>query len=545
MTTTNADFERTAARPITLLVCALGGEGGGVLAEWLVDTAAACGHSAQSNSIPGVAQRTGATTYYVEVFPRPDAELAGRRPVFGLSPVPGALDALVSSEPLETVRQIGQGMACADRTYVISSTRRTLTTAEKMQPGDGRASPDELLHVVRAHSREARLLDMAALAARAGTVTSAVLFGAIAGSGVLPFARTAFEQVIRSGGKGVDASLRGFALAFDALAGPQHGALPAAAHEPAAQREDAAPRLPAAAARSFPAATHAMLALGLARVHDYQGAAYAALYLERMVRTLQAEREADAEGVHDFAITRETARHLALWMAFDDIVRVADLKTRAGRMARVRGEAGAGEGELLRVYDHFKPGVPEFAALLPARWARGLARWDLARQRAGKAPLAWPLRIGTHTVTGFALLRALASLKGLRRRGQRYAAEQALIERWLAGVAQGTRAHWALGHEIAACGRLIKGYGSTNERGKENLLHALDHLALAGRFDTPQARAEAIRAARLAALADASGKAFDQALQRHGAPPREVPEQPIRWVRRPPGQGAAAAGERP
>ncbi|MGH8798460.1 MAG: indolepyruvate oxidoreductase subunit beta family protein, partial [Caldimonas sp.] len=71
-----------ADRPVTILVCALGGEGGGVLAEWLVDAATRCGHSVQSTSIPGVAQRTGATTYYIEVFPRPDAELGGRRPVF-------------------------------------------------------------------------------------------------------------------------------------------------------------------------------------------------------------------------------------------------------------------------------------------------------------------------------------------------------------------------------------------------------------------------------------------------------------------------------
>ena len=93
-------------RPITLLICALGGEGGGVLAEWLVDTATLAGYAAQSTSIPGVAQRTGATTYYLEVFPQPQAALGGRRPVFSLNPVPGALDALVSSELLETARQV-------------------------------------------------------------------------------------------------------------------------------------------------------------------------------------------------------------------------------------------------------------------------------------------------------------------------------------------------------------------------------------------------------------------------------------------------------
>ena len=50
-------------QPITVLLCALGGEGGGVLAEWLAETARRAGYPAQATSIPGVAQRTGATTY--------------------------------------------------------------------------------------------------------------------------------------------------------------------------------------------------------------------------------------------------------------------------------------------------------------------------------------------------------------------------------------------------------------------------------------------------------------------------------------------------
>ena len=120
-------------RPKTLLICALGGEGGGVLAEWLVETARQCGYSAQSTSIPGVAQRTGSTASSFEVFPVPIVELAGRKPVFSLYPVAGALDILVSSELLETVRHIGNGMACADRTLVVTSSARTLTTAEKLQ----------------------------------------------------------------------------------------------------------------------------------------------------------------------------------------------------------------------------------------------------------------------------------------------------------------------------------------------------------------------------------------------------------------------------
>lgn len=525
-----------ADRPVSVLICALGGEGGGVLSQWLFETALHCGHSAQSTSIPGVAQRTGATTYYLEIHPRPDAELGDRHPIFSLYPVPGALDLLVSSELLETVRQIGLGMVSPERTTVISSSSRTLTVAEKMQLGDGRASGEQLLAMVQRYSREARVFDMAAMAQQTGTVISAVLLGAVAASGVLPFARDAYEAVIRASGKGVEASLRGFGQAYDTVAAARarQAVVLQAAQAAAAVLAPARAALPAELALRFPAATHEMVAAGHARMLEYQDRAYAALYIERLDRVLRAERSIDPQGAHGWAVTRETARYLALWMAFDDIVRVADLKCRASRFERVRREVKATEGELVYLYDHFKPGVPELAALLPEGLARPLLQWDRRRIAAGKEPLALPLKIGTHTLGGFLALRVLASLKGLRRRGSRFALEQSLIERWLAGVEQGTRTLWQLGHEIAECGRLIKGYGSTNERGKDNLLHVLDHLATAASFETPEQRAAAIGAARAAALADDAGKALDQALVQHGAPPRPVRAQPIRWYKRRP-----------
>ena len=258
------------------------------------------------------------------------------------------------------------------------------------------------------------------------------------------------------------------------------------------------------------------------------------------MRVLAAERAGDPGGAHGWETTREAARWLALWMAFDDIVRVADLKGRAARLERVRAEVKAGEADLLRIYDHFKPGVPEFAALLPARLAAALTRWDRRRIARGRGAFALPLKIGTHTVFGTLALRTLAGLKGLRRRGSRYAFEQSMIERWLGGLERGAREDWALGHEIAACGRLIKGYGATNERGKENLLHVLEHLAPPTPARDAAQRADAIRAARVAALADEAGTALDVALRKHGAPPRPVKEQPIQWVRTRPGGPAGA-----
>ncbi len=525
-------------KPITLLLCALGGEGGGVLTEWLIETARHAGYAAQATSIPGVAQRTGATTYYLEVFPVPLADLAGRRPVFSLNPVPGALDALVSSELLETVRQVGQGMSSPDRTRVITSSSRSLTTLERMQMGDGRVDVTELARVVQAFSREHHVFDMSALARECGTVVSAVMLGAIAGSGLLPFQRANYEAVVGAGGgAAAQASLRGFARAFDIVSGAQaQSALVQAllvdddlATAPTPSGVDAE------VLARFPQAVQAMMALGLARLTDYQGPGYAALYAQRLARVLEAERAVDPAGAQGYAITTEMARWLALWMAFDDIVRVADLKSRESRWHRVRTEVRAKDDDLLQVWDHFKPGVPEFAALLPPALGARLQAWDRRRIAAGKTAWALPLKVGTHSVRGMLALRALASLKWLRVRGSRYANEQTMIERWLEGVVQGTRRHWALGHEIALCGRLIKGYGATNERGKDNLLHVLDHLAPGA---DAAAAALGIQAAREAALADEAGTALDAALRAHGAPARPIKAQPIRWVRKP----AAPAG---
>jgi len=526
MTMTNTDMNE--AKPISLLICALGGEGGGVLSEWLVDIARQAGYAAQSTSIPGVAQRTGATTYYLEVFPVPIAQLGGRRPVFSLNPVPGALDAMVSSELLETARQISNGMATPDRTLVITSSARAFTTQERMQLADGRADSEALLDVVKKFSRQHHVFDMAAAAKEAGTVVSAVMLGAIAGSGLFPFSRDEFGNVVREGGgRMAQASLAGFARGFDAVAHVARDASGSAGTgglrvEPATTTSLAFPQ--------FPAEVHDMLALGHSRVVEYQDRAYGDLYLQRLSQVLAAEREADPEARQHFAVTREMARWLALWMAFDDIVRVADLKSRVARWERVRREVKAGDADLLRVYDHFKPGAPEFAALLPARLAAHVLAWDRRRVARGKDAWALPLKVGTHSVFGMFALRVLASMKFLRLRGSRFAAEQRMIERWLAGVTEGTRRDWRLGHEIALCGRLIKGYGVTNERGKENLLHVLDHLAHGA---SATGCADAIAEAREAALADDAGRALDATLVAHGAPPRPAKAVPILFMRRP------------
>ena len=50
-----------AGRTLKLTIAALGGQGGGVLTDWLIAIAEANDYIVQSTSVPGVAQRTGAT----------------------------------------------------------------------------------------------------------------------------------------------------------------------------------------------------------------------------------------------------------------------------------------------------------------------------------------------------------------------------------------------------------------------------------------------------------------------------------------------------
>lgn len=521
-------------QPISILLCALGGEGGGVLTEWLVDSARHAGYAAQATSIPGVAQRTGATTYYLEIFPTPLAALGGKRPVFGLNPLPGRLDVLVSSELLETARQIGNGLSSNQHTLVITSSSRALTILEKMQIGDGRREEQDLLQLVQQHSRAHHVLDMARLTTQAGTVVSAVMLGCIAGSGVLPFSSAACEATIASIGGHAKASLKGFALGFEAVSAQRaQAAFVENLMSDSGPTSSAPPELPSQVAALFPSPLHSLLALGYARMLDYQDPDYAKLYIERLAQVLLAEQAADPAAAHGYSISLEMIRWLALWMAFDDIVRVADLKSRPSRLQRVQGEVKNKPGDVLQVYEHFKPGVPELAALLNPAWASKLLAWERRRISQGKQPWALPIKVGSHSVLGMLSLRLLASLKWLRRRGSRFATEQTMITQWLAAVVSGTQRNWQVGHEIAQCGRLIKGYGSTNERGKDNLLHVLNHLAQASHFAHESQRADAISAARSAALTDEAGKALDLVLAQHGAPARPIQPQPIRWMKNP------------
>ena len=444
---------------LSLLIPAVGGQGGGVLSEWIVDAALIDGLSVHGTSIPGVAQRTGSTTYYVELF----TERGGDEPAFSLYPVPGALDVLVAPEFLEVGRMIELGFVSPGRTTVIASTHRLLSIHEKIATGRAIYPQEGLQRAAEAAAQRLIAFDALALARAHGTEPNAVLLGALAGAAVLPVSVDAFRKAIEAKGVAVKANLVGFELGLglatasttrDTMAGgPGAPSLdPAAATAPVA-----VPRELDDAISAMPPSVRAIVAHGVARLVDYQDVAYARRYLE-LVRPFVAD---DAASPARVELGRNVARYLALWMTYEDAVRVADLKTRASRFARIRASAPPKNAEIV-VTDFLKPDLDEIWGVLPDRLVRPLARWAERRWPHGRPTLGQHVR--TTTVSGFLRVWLLARLKRWRSISYRAREEHTRIARWLDAVRVCAARDAALGAEVARAAQLVKGYGDVRRR---------------------------------------------------------------------------------
>jgi indolepyruvate ferredoxin oxidoreductase, beta subunit len=473
-------------KSINILVGALGGDGGGVLCDWIVAAAHAQGLGVQATQIPGVAQRTGATTYYLEVMPA-----SGPKPtVLALNPAIGEVDVALATELLEAGRMIFNGFVTPDRTVLIASTHRVLAIGERAAMGDGSFDVGRLLRAVKERSKTQILFDMDQAAEESGGVINAVLLGALAGSGRLPIADSAFEAAIREGGKAIDTNLAAFAFGRGHARGELEQAVREHRKRQAAAQgvEDLVER----ARKSFPIASLDIVEEGIRRLVAYQDRGYAALYLDRL------------QGI-DPALVRDVARHLAVRMSFEDVIRVAQAKTSRERLERVRAEVRAKPHEPLEITEHFKPGNEEIAALLPPR----AARWLMARPKFNIS-----MHVRSTTIWGFARLRFLASLRWWRPHSYRFIEEQAEIERWLQAIRSAQVLSPDLAREIAELARLVKGYGDTYARGLGNYRRISAEViapALAGRLAPPKA-ADAVANARVAALADPDGESLSRTL---------------------------------
>jgi indolepyruvate ferredoxin oxidoreductase beta subunit len=496
-------------RPLSIAVLAMGGQGGGVLVDWIVALAESQNWVAQSTSVPGVAQRTGATIYYVEMIP---ARTGAPYPVLSLMPVPGDVDVVVGAELMEAGRAIQRGLVAPDKTTVIASSHRSFAVQEKLVPGDGIADSSKVYEAAGAAAKRFVAFDMAAIADSTGSAISAVLFGALAGSNTLPFAREAFEATIRSAGIGIEPSLRAFAAGFDRTTADTASAKPPTPPKPASAGKlypalapigDAAfDALVADASVKFPASLHGMVAAGLRKVVDFQDTAYGREYLDLVAGFLRLERGGDP------VLTRTAAKHIAVAMAYDDVIRVADLKTRGSRFERVRSEVLAKPDQIVYATEFMHPRMEEVAGTLPA----GLGLWLEGKPGLFKALdrlVNRGRRVQTGTVRWFLPLYIVGGLKRFRRGTLRHRRELAHRDAWLDLARKTAPDDYDLAVAILEARRLVKGYSDTHARGTskfDKVIAATPRLA--GRADA----AQWLRRLCKAALADEEGKALDGAL---------------------------------
>jgi indolepyruvate ferredoxin oxidoreductase, beta subunit len=492
---------------IKIAVMAVGGQGGGVLTNWIEDTAHRNGYAVQTTSVAGVAQRTGATIYYIEMAPKGE-----RAPVFSLLPAAGDVDILVAAEMMEAGRAIMRGFVTPDRTTLIASAHRALAVSEKMTPGDGIASSEEVIAAAEVAAQRFILFDMERMALDAGSVISSSLFGALAGSGALPFPRESYEDAIKASGRGVKASLRAFAAAYEAAG---NGVIESAAQarstaEPGAGVPQGPQKLLERwqalenRAKAFPEPAREMAMTGLKAVVDFQDLDYGAEYLDRLQSILDQD-----DPSKDYEFTRQAAKYIAKAMAYDDVFRVADLKTRGSRFARVRKEISPADGARMKLTEFMHPRAEEIIGMMP----EGLGRRLYGSARATKMidrVVNKGRRLRTDRLLPFAQLYVLGGLRKYRRGTLRHAIEKEHMESWLDLALKYRRIDYALGVETLRNRRLVKGYSDTHARGLSKFDRVMDGVALlAGRDDA----AHWCNLLREAALADEKGEQLEGALK--------------------------------
>lgn len=486
---------------IKLAVMAVGGQGGGVLTNWIEDCARAAGYHVQATSVAGVAQRTGATIYYIEMAK------CTRPPIFALAPAAGDVDILIAAEMMEAGRAILRGFVTPDRTTLIASTHRALAVSEKTVPGDGMANSAEVMSAAQIAAQHLMAFDMEAIALRERSVISASLFGALAGAEVLPFSRPEFEAAIRRSGRAIDASLAAFGAAYDRAQGkadaPVDDAITTYVVENPAGLMTEFGKLEARI-NGFPEPVQAITMAGLRAVVDFQDLAYGREYLDRIDAII-----AHDDRTQDYVFTQESAKYLARAMAYDDVIRVADLKTRASRFARIEREMLPPDQARMKVTEFMHPRAEELVGLLPARLGGWISNRENWMRRIDKV-FNHGRRVRSDRLLPFTQLYLLAGLRRWRRGMLRHKGEMAHLNTWLDGAIAKLDDNYDLAVELIRNRRLIKGYSDTHTRGLSKFDRVNDGAVQV--VQRPDA-ADWVRRLREAALADANGDALDGALK--------------------------------
>ena len=473
---------------LKILIPAVGGQGGGVLTEWLVQAFFLEGFEVQGIGLPGLSQRGGSTVYYLEAHPK--ASSNEKQIIFSQYPVPGDVDVMLAQEFLELGRMLEEGYG-SDKTTIVTSTHRIYSTLEKMPISSGIFSDENLRKLAINFSSKFigfNALDMAKENGMDELGVNAILLGALGASEALPISEVAYLKAIEQAGVAVGSNIKAFRIGWDLIKSGKYTEQKA---KPQKKWEDFIKervekldakmgeeyiKLISEIEKDYPTRLREILAEALFRLIDYQDVWYAKKYL----RELQIIYDIDREMKGGFKLTEVFAKNLALWMSYEDGIRVADLKIRPERFKRIKEEMRLRDDQMFRVTDYLKPDAEEVYGLLPNLLIAPIVRFTETNLFRSYWPESKRLTVGqkpmTTSFSGFLRLWLLTKLKFMRPYSYRYHKEHSLIKKYKNNVERFARLNYELGCLVAKSAQMIKGYGRVRRKSIDAFNRFLDNI---------------------------------------------------------------------
>jgi len=461
---------------IKILIPAVGGQGGGLLTEWLLQAFETEEYDVQSISLPGLAQRGGSTTYYLEAYPLTEDEGV----IFSQFPVPGDVDLILSQEFLELGRMLERGYG-SENTVIISSTHRMYSTEEKLPITSGIYEDEKLIEFAKEFSKKFIGLNALNLAKQNGMnelASNAILFGALSASNALPLSKESFLKAIEKTAVSVKSNLQAFETGFNNvieshILDSSSNAVPEPTYDEINYLNpsdiEKINDLKSDLFDAYPEYLWPFIEEALFRQADYQGFWYAELFVERIKKILKIEVQNPEE---DFKMSEYVIKNLALLMTYEDGIRVSELKVRDKRFERIKKDMQISDDQIFEVIDYLKPEADEIYGLMPDFIVRPVLFFlssSIFRtfQRSGR-PVAVAQKPVTTSFFGYLRIWTLSKMKFMRPSSYRYKNEQKTIDLYLESAEKFGKLDYKLGFSIAKSGSIIKGYGRVRRRTRDS-----------------------------------------------------------------------------
>jgi indolepyruvate ferredoxin oxidoreductase beta subunit len=474
---------------IKILIPAVGGQGGGVLTEWLVQAFLLEEFEVQGIGLPGLSQRGGSTVYYLEAHPKVNPN--EKRVIFSQYPVPGDVDVILAQEFLELGRVLEQGYG-SEKTTIIASTHRIYSTLEKMPISSGIYSDENLKKLATTFSSLFIGFNALQIAKENGMDElgiNAILLGALGASGALPISEATYLKAIEQAGVAVGSNIKAFRIGWDYVKSGKYKESKAESQKKweefkkeRAEKLDVKIReeylrLISDLEREYPSRLREILGEALFRLIDYQDVWYAEKYLEELKKVHEIDKETKRG---EFRLTELFAKNLALWMSYEDGIRVAELKIKPERFKRIKEEMRLKDDQMFRVTDYLKPDAEEIYGLLPNVLVAPIVRFTESSLFRKLWPKNKTITIEqkpvTTSFTGFLRLWFLTKLKSMRPYSYRYHREHSLIKKYKNHVEKFAKIDYELGCLVAKSGQMIKGYGKVRRRTMDAFSRFLDNI---------------------------------------------------------------------